>query len=211
MESTEIQETGWRGSPEIWLNAACQALTEGGIDQVRILPLATRLGLARTSFYWHFKDRQSLLDALADRWESRTTQPLVSACAAYAASEAEAHLNVISVFLDGQVFDDAMEFAVRGWALQDAGITARIHQADRLRLAALSEMLIRWGHAPGEADVRARAIYLTQIGYISMQVRETLDERMRRVPDYVAIFSGAGRPGPDELARFHARHGYLPG
>ena len=34
-------------------------------------------------------------------------------------------------------------------------------------------MLERWGHAPRDADVRARTIYLVQIGYISMQVQET--------------------------------------
>lgn len=175
---------------------------------MRILPLATGLNLARTSFYWHFKDRQALLDALADRWQARTTVPLLAACTAYAASEAEAHLNVISIFLDRSQFDDRLEFAVRGWGLQDAAIAARIRAADQRRLGALADMLIRWGHAAHEADVRARAIYLTQIGYISMQVSESLAERMQRIPDYVAIFSGGARPGQEEIARFHARHGF---
>lgn len=210
MTEVGIQETGWRGSPEIWLEAAYAALIEGGIDQVRILPLAAQLNLARTSFYWHFKDRQALLTALADRWERRTTTPLIAACDAYAASEAEAHLNVISIFLDRDVFDDPLEFAVRGWGLQDQTIAARIRSADRQRLSALAAMLLRWGHGEGEADVRARAIYLTQIGYISMQVSETLAERMLRIPDYVRIFSGGPGPGPEELARFHARHGFSP-
>ncbi|MBJ2152129.1 TetR/AcrR family transcriptional regulator [Paracoccus sp. IB05] len=210
METGDIPETGWRGSPEIWLEAAYAALIEGGIDQVRILPLAAQLGLARTSFYWHFKDRQALLTALAKRWEARTTVPLLAACDAYAASEAEAHLNVISLFLDRAVFDDRLEFAVRGWGLQDPDIAGRIREADQHRLDALCAMLIRWGHAPHEADVRARAIYLTQIGYISMQVSESLADRMRRIPDYVAIFSGGPRPDPQELARFHARHRFSP-
>ena len=59
---------GWRGSPDLWLNAAYDLLLEQGIDSVKILPLAQKLNLSRTSFYWFFKDHQQLLDALLSRW-----------------------------------------------------------------------------------------------------------------------------------------------
>ncbi len=200
--------TGWRGSYEGWLEAAYAALIETGIDGVKILPIANRLKLARTSFYWHFKDREALLDALLLRWAERSTRPLVAATGSYAETEAEALLNVIGCFLPPQAFDDRLEFAVRSWALQDEGVMARVQAADVERLAALGAMLRKWGHDPEDADVRARAIYLAQIGYISMQVRETLATRMARIPHYVEIYSGGAVPEPREMARFHARHGF---
>ena len=61
--------------------------------------------------------------------------------------------------------------------------------------------------ARARADTRARAVYLTQIGYISMQITETLATRMARIPSYVELFTDAA-PSPRELARFHARHGF---
>lgn len=203
-------ETGWRGSYEGWLEAAYEALVEHGIDAVKILPLANRLKLSRTSFYWHFKDRETLLEALASRWDKRTTQPLVAAAASYAETEAEALLNVIGCFLREESFDDRLEFAVRSWALQDDRIMERVQTADALRLTALSDLLVKWGHGPIDADVRARTIYLTQIGYISMQAREPLALRMARIPNYVEIFSGGRAPEPRELARFYAQHAYVP-
>jgi len=204
-----LSDTGGRGSAEVWLDAAYQALVEGGVDAVKILPLAARLRLARTSFYWFFKDREELLAALADRWAGRNTGNLVAATQAYADSEAEAMLNVIGVFLDPAAFDTRFEFAVRSWALQSSEMTERVAAADRDRIGALASMLGRWGHAPLDADVRARTIYLTQIGYISMQSQETMAERMRRIPTYVEIYTGQ-KPQPRELARFHARHGHVP-
>lgn len=210
MTDSTAQETGWRGSPEGWLDAAYLALIENGIDAVKILPLANRLKLARTSFYWHFKDRDALLAGLADRWAARTTQPLVAAAQAYAETEAEAMLNVIGCFLSPETFDDRLEFAVRSWALQDDGIMARVRQADVARLEALATLLRKWDHDAQDADVRARTIYLVQIGYISMQVKETLAVRMARIPGYVAIYTGGKPPGPRDLARFHARHGFSP-
>ncbi|TNC72147.1 TetR/AcrR family transcriptional regulator [Rubellimicrobium roseum] len=202
-----MNETGWRGSPEIWLDAAYEALVEGGVEAVKILPLAQRLKLARTSFYWFFKDRDELLGALADRWAGRNTGALVAATQAYAETESEAMLNVIGCFLDPAAFDARFEFAVRSWALRSPEMTGRIAMADRDRIAALTAMLERWGHALLDADVRARTIYLVQIGYISLQSNETLAERMRRIPTYVEIYTGQ-KPQPRELARFHARHGY---
>ena len=43
-----------------WVEAAFDALAEGGIEAVRIDPLAKQLGVTRGSFYWHFTDRAAL-------------------------------------------------------------------------------------------------------------------------------------------------------
>lgn len=196
-------ETGWRGSREGWLSAAYDALIEGGIESVKILPLAARLGLSRTSFYWFFKDRAALLHGLQLRWQETTTAPLIAATRAYAATGTEAMLNVIACCLSDRLFDSRLEFAIRSWALQDRQLMQALHKADEERLAALTEMLIRWGHGPQDADVRARTVYMVQIGYISMQTRETLDTRLQRIPHYVEIYTGQ-KPHPQEIARFTA-------
>ncbi|MAN56782.1 MAG: TetR family transcriptional regulator [Paracoccus sp.] len=203
MKQAAPPDKGWRGSRQGWLDAAYEALIEGGIDAVKIQPLARRLGLSRTSFYWFFGEREALMSALIAEWEARTTAPLVGASTEYAETQSEAMLNVLACFLTG-MFDAPLEFAVRSWALQEADIGARTQAADTDRLAALRDMLIRWGHAEQGADVRARTIYLTQIGYISMQAREDLDTRLARIPTYVRIFTGQ-TPTPREIARFNAR------
>lgn len=199
-------ETGWRGSREGWLEAAYGVLINEGIDAVKIKPLAESLRLSRTSFYWFFDTREALLTALADMWEARTTTPLTQAARDYAETEAEAMLNVIGCFLRPETFDSRLEFAMRGWGLKDAAIMARIVEADRIRLAALTGMLERWGHPPQDADVRANTIYLVQIGYISMRVEESLETRVTRVPNYVEVYTGRP-PEPREIARFRGRFG----
>lgn len=196
-------ETGWRGSRDGWLEAGYQALIDGGIDAVKIQPLAKNLNLSRTSFYWFFEDREALLTALIDGWEERTTAPLVRATQEYAESQAEAMLNMLACFLSGS-FDSKLEFAVRSWALRDVQVAARIEAADETRLAALRGMLARWGHAEQAADVRARTIYLTQIGYISMRAHEELETRLARIPTYVEIYTGQTAEAR-EIARFNAR------
>ena len=186
---------GWRGSPELWLDAAQAALLEGGVEGVKIQPLAKALGLSRTSFYWFFKDREELLAALLRRWRDKNTGNLTRQTGAYAESVAEAMLNVTDCWLDSALFDARFEFAVRSWALQSGEVLAEVQRADGERLEALTAMLIRFGTQPQLAEVRARTTYLTQIGYISMQTQEDLHTRMIRIPGYVEIFSGQA-PSP---------------
>jgi AcrR family transcriptional regulator len=202
-------DSGWRGSQEAWLDAAYDALLESGVDSVKILPLAKRLNLSRTSFYWFFKDREELLSALISRWREKNTGNLVKQTGAYAESLGEAMLNVFDCWLDKELFDSQLEFAVRSWALQSPEIQADVHAADQARMEAIGRMFMRFGYDEGAADVRARTTYLVQIGYISMQSKEDIALRMRRIPEYIAIYTGQA-PQQRELDRFFARHGYPP-
>ena len=208
MEQT-LNDSGWRGSQEAWLEAAYDSLLSSGIDSVKILPLAKRLNLSRTSFYWFFQDREQLLASLIARWRDKNTGGIVQQSEAYAESLAEAMLNVFDCWLNDKLFDSQFEFSVRSWALQSEQILAEVQKADRARMEALCRMFMRFGLSEITADVRARTTYLVQIGYISMQSNEDIVLRMKRIPEYIAIYTGEV-PQQRELDRFYARHGYKP-
>ena len=205
--NTKAAEPVVRGSFDGWLDAAYDSLIRSGVDSVRIMPLSQRVKLSRTSFYWFFRDRDALLKALLERWKSKNTHNLVQQTEAYAESISEAILNVFDCWLDQRLFDSRFEFAVRNWAQRSSDVATEIFSADNTRLEALKDMFIRFGYKPLAADVRSRTIYLTQIGYISMQTSETLATRMARIPSYVEIFT-ATPPTRRELDRFFARHGH---
>lgn len=206
-EKNSSDDNGWRGSREIWLEAAYQVLIESGIDNVKILTLAKALKLSRTSFYWFFKDRDALLDALLLLWKEKNTTALIRKTQTYAQSLAEATLNLFDCWLDNEIFDSLFEHAVRSWGVQSPIVARALEDADIVRLEAVKTMFIRHGSERLVADVRSRALYLTQIGYISMNTQEALHIRMQRMPLYVEIFSGK-LPNAAELARFHQRHAF---
>src|SRR5262249_20085101 len=56
-----------------WITAALAAIAEGGLAAVGVGPLAARLGATKGSFYWHFDNRDALLEAAIGRWEKETT------------------------------------------------------------------------------------------------------------------------------------------
>ncbi len=201
-----MHEPAWRGSTDIWLTAAYDALIESGVDAVRILSLAKRLNLSRTSFYWFFADREALLGALLQRWKGRNTDGIRQRCEAYAETIAEAMLNVFDCWLDRSLFDPQFELALRSWALQSQEVAIEVANADEARIGAIRDMFVRFGYPKHRADVRARTVYLVQIGYISVNSSEDVGVRMRRIPQYVEIFTGHA-PQRREMERFASRHG----
>ncbi len=201
----ERSERGWRGTPELWLDAAYGLLVEGGVEAVKVMPLAQRLGLSRTSFYWHFPDREALLDGLVARWRAQNTGNLVARCEAAAPTISAAMLNLIDCWVDPGLFDSRLEFAMRTWALTDPAVDAALVEADATRLAAITRLFLRFGYAATEADTRARTLYLTQVGYIALRSEESFDVRMGRIPAYVLTFSGVA-PSAAEVAAFRMRH-----
>jgi len=209
MSSDIISKTsGWRGSRDVWVQAAYEALLDGGIDAVKVMPLADRLGLSRTSFYGHFSNRQDLLDALITLWQTKNTGNLVQRTEAYAESITEAMLNIFDLWLMPELFDSRLEFAVRNWAHTDPLLARLLNEADQVRVDALEALFLRFGDAPQYANVRANTVYQTQIGYISMKEdgpSEPLEPRLARMPHYAEIFTGKPVSGA-EIARFRARH-----
>ncbi|MGK0149654.1 TetR/AcrR family transcriptional regulator [Pseudomonas putida] len=202
-----VNDTAGRGSPEVWIGAAYEALLELGVDGVKILPLAKRLNLSRASFYWFFPDREALLDALVGMWREKNTGSVVKQANAYADTMVEAVLNVSDCWFNDDVFDSRFEFAMRSWAIHSQQMQAEIHEADEQRLDALRQMFARFGHEPMTADVCARALYLVQIGYITMQTHEDMSVRMARIGEYVKLFTKQ-TPTDKELKRFFSRHNY---
>lgn len=173
-----------------WLEAAKSALISNGVDTVKVLPLAAQLDVSRSSFYWYFKNREALLAALLDHWEERNTLSIVRQTALAAPCINTAACNFFRCFIDPALFDRGLDFAVRSWARQDDAVRLRIDAADAARLQALEAMFGRHGSSNSEAEWRARMIYFMQLGYHALEVQETMDVRMRRLPGYLEGFTG---------------------
>ncbi|AXI48079.1 TetR/AcrR family transcriptional regulator [Sulfitobacter sp. SK012] len=194
-----------RGSKDLWLNAAYELLISQGINAVKVMPLAKKLNLTRTGFYWYFEDISELHSAMVQRWESKNTGNLVDQCNTDAANICEALFNLMDCWLDPELFDARLDLAIRNWARVDPDLKLRLNEADARRIKAVANMFTCHAFSKEQADVRSLTVIYTQIGYISMQVEETREERLARVQHYVELFAGV-RPTSEDVDRFLNRH-----
>lgn len=173
-----------------WLNAARDLLISDGVSEVKVLSMGQSLSVSRSSFYWYFKSRKDLLDALLAEWESENTAVLVRHAGMPAETITGAVCNLFRCFVDPELFNHQLDFAVREWARRDGHVRRVIDLGDRHRRMAITAMFERYGYGAYEADARARILYFMQIGYYALDLSEPLEERLSRIEGYILGFTG---------------------
>jgi len=165
---------------QAWIEAAFALLGEAGETGVRVEPLAKRLGVTKGSFYWHFRDRRALLDAVLAHWESRETTRFITLVEAAGGSPAE-RLNSLFHTVLGNESGPGPEIAVRNWARRERKTSDTVLAIDNRRSAYIEERFSEMGLSPAEANARAGLLYGLLVGEYMVWRRETARQRERRI------------------------------
>lgn len=160
---------------EDWLGAAWQALARGGIEHVRVEPLATSLGVTKGSFYWHFKNRGALLQAVLGAWQPRATTSLFERMEGRAESPRDQLRTLLALMMD----EDAagIERAVRAWATHDRDAANAVRQVDEARLGRLAMLFLKMGFSGEACFTRSRLAYFALLGERMVEGRRPAGER----------------------------------
>jgi AcrR family transcriptional regulator len=152
--------------------AALEALRKDGAGEVRVERLAARLGITKGSFYWHFRSRVELLDAVLEYWAREMTDAEFERIQAMRAALPE-RLQALAhdVLVKGMGRYDP---AIRAWARTDRKAATAVGQVDRRRVLALTRFFEEGGFGPAAAAARARLFYAFLLG--EPQVRVPLRE-----------------------------------
>lgn len=186
---------------EDWLNVAMDVLISDGVEQVKVLALAERMQVSRSSFYWYFKSRQDLLDALLKVWEQTNTAGMLRQAEAPAQTITGAVLNVFHCIANPDLFNTPLDFAIRDWSRRSGKVRSLLDRSDQRRVEGLTEMFARYDYPPLEAETRAKVLYYMQLGYDMAEPNESHAHRLKVTPEYLRVFTGR-EPLAEELAAF---------
>ena len=152
-----------------WARAAFEALATGGVAAVAVEPIAARLGATKGSFYWHFSNRDALLEAALLLWERTETEDVITfvetepdlrarlrKLLAVALGDAEAHTK-------GNRVELALQ-ASAGHPLV-APVLARVTGR---RVGYLAELFAGLGFPPDEARQRGLLAYTAYLGHAQL-------------------------------------------
>jgi AcrR family transcriptional regulator len=163
-----------RMSRSDWVRAGLSALSETGVEGVRVEKLAQQIGITKGSFYWHFKDRDDLLVSIIEEWERVQTSAVIEAVEATDDTPL-LKLRNLSLLVAG--FDVNLEAAMRRWAASDSRARLSIERIDRSRLEHIQSIIARAGVPEGEAKLRARLVYFAFIGEVAFGMSTKLSDR----------------------------------
>jgi AcrR family transcriptional regulator len=169
---TNRRHNGVRLNRRDWVDVGIEILSSKGADAVRVEALARRLNISKGSFYWHFKDRSDLLEAILEEWEARQSDWN---------TEGEGVSNPVERWarlfeLLSQPSYARLETAISSWARQDEKVALRVASADRKRIAYLSRVFREIGFTTNRAAEWANAAMFLYLGWMDRMTRTTARE-----------------------------------
>jgi AcrR family transcriptional regulator len=157
---------------EDWTGVALEALAAGGVAAVTVDGLAKKLGATRGSFYWHFKDRNELIEVALEKWEREHTTELIP--------RAETIGDPIERlrFLFREVYEPPTDPIERALAWSDDPLVApAVARVTRARLVFLRRIFSDLGLPDDEASDRAWLAYSFYVGHHQLGRNASLRKR----------------------------------
>jgi AcrR family transcriptional regulator len=145
-----------------WIEAGLDALAAGGPDAVRIEPLAQVLGVTRGGFYWHFGDRQALLDELLDTWERKSTEEVIVRVEREGGDPQTKARRAGALTFSNELLP--IDLAVRDWSRREPAVADRLRRVDNRRMEYLRTQLATVCADEDELEARCLIAFSVAIG-----------------------------------------------
>jgi AcrR family transcriptional regulator len=146
-----------------WISAALEAIADGGLAAVGVEPLAARLGATKGSFYWHFENRDALLQAAISRWEQETTTDVAADITTTPGTPASQFRRLVVTVIEHAELDRVGP-ALLASATHPA-VAPALERVTAARLGLIDVVLRRLGFPPAESRRRALLAYSAYLGH----------------------------------------------
>ena len=143
-----------RVSKDQWLEKALDLLESSGVEAVKIERLAKALSISRSGFYWHFKNRQDLLNHLLNYWVGEYTGVVTDNPDVIKLDPKKRLLTVMEMVRDKQL--TKYDLAMTSWAKSDPQVQKVVKRVVKMRLDFLRSTFAELGFDGDELEMRTR-------------------------------------------------------
>ena len=194
-----------RLSPDDWAVAALKAIARGGLDAVVVEAIAKELGATKGSFYWHFKNRDALIEAALALWEQRTSEAVIKELEQL--SDPQERLRKLMTIALGREGVGRAEIALLASPEHPAALAA-VRRAAHRRIDYMAAQYELLGWAPEDALARAVLGYYVFVGHMQMAhvVPDIISAESRR-RHLDLVFDALASAAPASSSGRHAHDG----
>jgi AcrR family transcriptional regulator len=148
-----------------WIDEGLRALAAGGLDAVRIEPLARALGVTKGGFYWHFDDRRALLEEMLDAWEQVSVDEVIDRVEEEGGDARTRLWRLFALATSGDGPELLrIDLAVRDWARRDQAVAARLRHVDNRRMDYMRSLFGDFCSGEDEVESRCMLAFSVWIG-----------------------------------------------
>lgn len=154
-----------RLTAEDWADAALTAIGEGGLAAVAVEPLAVRLGTTKGSFYWHFANRDALIEAALNRWAEIDTEEAI--LEVEAEPDPRGRIRLLFAGAIESATSDPLEVALLATASHPQ-VTEVLRRVTERRVSYVAELFAALGFPEPEARRRGLLAYTVYLGHAQL-------------------------------------------
>jgi AcrR family transcriptional regulator len=155
-----------RLSRQAWVQAALDAIAQGGLAAVAVVPLAKQLGATKGSFYWHFANRDALVEAALAEWEYSHTDAVIAEIEA-SSDDALQQLRLLFKRVTALAARDRIELALLATADHPI-VRPVLDRVTRRRTDFVAQLFQRLGFSRAQAKRRALLTYSAYLGHAQL-------------------------------------------
>lgn len=152
-----------------WKNAALELIADEGVGALAVESLARRMGVTKGSFYWHFRNREALLEATLTLWESHDEAEVLAKIEPIA--DPRLRLRALFDFVARELPSHRI-YAALLKALDHPAVQELMARVSARRMEFLTTAYGDAGMNTAQAQHRARLTYAAYVGF--MQINLTL-------------------------------------
>ena len=148
-------------SKDDWLEAGLNVLGTTSVAEISVEALAKRLGIAKSGFYWHFKDRREYLNLLLEYWYREIIEVISEN---EQINELEPVTRLITVV--EMIFRHDLvkyELALHQWAKTDKRADKVMRKANRVRIEFAKTIFAELGFDEDEIEIRSMLTLIYQL------------------------------------------------
>lgn len=151
-----------------WQQAALDALSEGGLQNIAIEVLAKRLGVTKGSFYWHFESRDALILAALELWESQEQEQVFGQLDAL--SDPQARMTALVTLVASElkahkIYSELLK------AIDHPLVKPVLERVSQRRIDYLTASFRQAGLPRKSAHSRALLIYAAYVGFLQLNLQ----------------------------------------
>lgn len=143
-----------RRKKDDWLRAALDVFEVEGIEGVRVERLARDLNVAKSGFYWHFKNRDQLYNELLGLWEQESTLIVTTDDEIVTLPPAERLLRTAYLIWEHDLTRFDLPF--QAWAQRDPKVLDRVQSVYDQRLSWIRQMFRELDFKGEDLEMRTR-------------------------------------------------------
>ena len=123
------------------------------MSEISIGGLARHLGISKSGFYWHFRNRDDLLDQLLEHWNHEVTEVITQNTELQSLDPKARFQRAAEIIVDHDLVQ--FEIGIRQWAMNDKRAARAVRSANRRRLDFARQALGELGFSGDDLDMRA--------------------------------------------------------